>query len=507
LHDGTRWASSVITYSFPSYGASWSTNTLSGYGPSSGSGEPWSAGFGPLSSPGAGDDRTHFASALQRWANVANLSFVKVTDTASNVGDIRAAYATPSDNSTTTVAWAYYPGNAPAAGDIWFSTLNLAATDRWTPGSYAFLAVMHEIGHALGLKHPFDGSGDVSVTLPAAYDSQMYTIMSYAAKPGDDTTHFSFSPTTPMTLDIAAMQYVYGPNNSYHTADDTYAFSDASTYNETIWDAGGKDTIAYSGAYSAIIDLRPGSGSTIGRPVYVVSHYGANLYAVNNVWIAYGVTIENASGGNADDVITGNDAANSLMGGAGNDILDGGAGIDTAIYKDKKAGVTITKTTTGFTIKDTQGEGTDQLSNIERLQFADQKLALDLQPTEHAGQALEFIGLMAPELIKSPSAVGTILGLFDKGSSLHDVCQLAIDVGLVTAFAGSSSNAALAAMAFQNVVGTPSSAESVDMLLGYMDGRYASYTQADFMTVVAGLEVNQTHIHLVGLQQTGIEYV
>ena len=40
-----------------------------------------------------------------------------------------------------------------------------------------------------------------------------------------------------------------------------------------------------------------------------------------------------------------------------------------------------------------------------------------------------------------------------------------------------------------------------------MDGRSASYSQSDFLTVVAGMEVNQTHIDLIGWQQTGIEYV
>lgn len=507
LHYDTRWASATITYSFPDYGASWSTNSVSGYGPTSGSGEPWSSSFGPLSSLGSGDDQAYFASALQNWANVANLTFIKVADTQSNVGDIRAAYTDPASDSASTVAWAYLPGFAPNAGDVWFSTLNVSATDRWTPGSFAFLAVMHELGHALGLKHPFEAMGLVSATLAVAYDSQSYTIMSYSAKPGDETTSFSYAPTTPMILDIAAMQYVYGINGTYHTGNDVYTFNDASTYHETIWDAGGQDTLQYSGRDSAIIDLHQGSGSTLGRAVYVVSDEDTNLYSVNNVWIAYGVTIENATGGAGNDVITGNDAANGLTGGAGDDTIDGGAGIDTSVYAGKKAGFSIKKTIAGFTLKDSMGEGDDQLSNMERLQFSDKKLALDLKPNEHAGQALEFIGLMAPNLINTPSVVGTILGVFDQGKSLHDVCQLALDIGLVSSVAGSGSNAALAAMAFRNLLGTDADAATVDWLVSYMDGRTASYTQADFMTVIAGLELNQTHINLVGLQQTGIEYV
>src|SRR6185369_665709 len=48
----------------------------------------------------------------------------------------------------------------------------------------------------------------------------------------------------------------------------------------------------------------------------------------DTVAIAYGVTIENATGSAGNDVIIGNDAANVLDGGAGNDNLDGGNGDD-----------------------------------------------------------------------------------------------------------------------------------------------------------------------------------
>jgi V8-like Glu-specific endopeptidase len=214
-----------------------------------------------------------------------------------------------------------------------------------------------------------------------------------------------------------------------------------------------------------------------------------------------------AGNGNTGQTLVGTSANETFSSGDANDSMDGGAGIDTAQFSGNRANYTLSKGINSSWTVQSLAQGTDTLINMERLQFADKKLALDLQPTEHAGQALEFIGLMAPDLISSASTVGMIVKIFDQGSSLHDVCQLAIDVGLVTAFAGSSSNASLAAMAYQNVVGEPANAASVETLLGYMDGRYASYTQADFMSVVAALELNQTHINLVGLQQTGVEYV
>lgn len=213
--------------------------------------------------------------------------------------------------------------------------------------------------------------------------------------------------------------------------------------------------------------------------------------------------------GNAqNNVLTGNEGNNTFTGAGGNDTLDGAAGRDSAVFSSQKANYAVAKTATGWTVNDTKGsDGSDTIANIERLQFTDKKFALDLGVTEKGGLALQFIGLMAPELISNPSVVGTILGIFDEGKTQQQVCQLAIDVGLVTAIAGDATNKALAAMAFKNLIGFEGGAEVIDMLVGYMDGRSAKYSQTEFMVIIAGLDLNQTHIGLVGLQQTGIEFI
>ncbi len=214
------------------------------------------------------------------------------------------------------------------------------------------------------------------------------------------------------------------------------------------------------------------------------------------------------TGNTQNNVLTGNEGNNTLTGAGGDDTIDGSVGRDTAVFSAQKSDYALTKTANGWTVSDTMGaDGNDALANVERLQFSNQKLALDLGATENGGLALEFIGLMAPEMVNLPDIVGMILTIFDEGKNLQQVCQLAIDVGLVTAIAGSNTNEALAAMAYKNVIGAPAGAADIDMLVGYMDGRSANYTQTEFMTVAAGLELNQTHIGLVGLQQTGIEYL
>lgn len=66
---------------------------------------------------------------------------------------------------------------------------------------------------------------------------------------------------------------------------------------------------------------------------------------------------------------------------AGNDVIDGLAGTDTAVFSVGRAAVTIAKA--GATVTVT-GQGTDQLTNIERLQFSDGTLAFDT--SGNAGQ-------------------------------------------------------------------------------------------------------------------------
>ncbi|KAA1184427.1 matrixin family metalloprotease [Rhizobium tropici] len=338
-------------------------------------------------------------SALAQYAAVSNLSFNEKADAGS--ATIRFGM---SDEAQDT-AYTYFPSSSDLGGDVWFGTQTgtSAMTDP-IKGNYAWISTLHEIGHALGLKHSFEPSFYNSSRMSIWHDSMEFTVMSYRSYFAASTSFgytnedFGFAQSL-MMYDIAAIQKLYGANFTTHSGDTTYTFSP--TTGEmfidgvgqgkpgdnriflTVWDGGGNDTYDFSNyTTNQSINLQPGSSSLMSFAQ--TAYLGDGNFAHGNVYNALQYNgdsrslIENAIGGSGNDTIIGNAANNTLKGGAGNDWLnggagndwlDGGAGVDTATFNFSLAQASVDYRYQAVVVK---GAGAvESLVSIEKLQFTD----------------------------------------------------------------------------------------------------------------------------------------
>jgi serralysin len=351
----------TLTYSFPMGTAYFAT----GYGK-----DEWST-WSQLGS----DQTAAVTDALHVWAASANVTFNEASDNSSEVGELRFAISSVVDQQDNAYAWGYFPGSDPQAGDIWFSqSWNSNATVSAAPGTYEYETILHEIGHALGLKHPFEGDE----TLSSQYDNMFYTVMSYSVKADTLVSDVGadFHPTTPMYLDLLAMQDMYGQSLVANPGKTKYVFDGAQHYWQTINDTSGRDTIQYNSVSGGIIDLSNENFSQLGLAI----HFTDGTSSTNTVAIGPNTVIENAIGGSGGDTLIGNALANSLLGrggddtidgnggndvingGLGNDFIDGGEGSDTVKFTQRGD---LRLDLVMETVQDT-GDGLDTFISIER---------------------------------------------------------------------------------------------------------------------------------------------
>lgn len=287
-------------------------------------------------------------------------------------------------------ALAFFPDAAYNAayeggpGDVFLNARSQAnSLASYAPGSAGYFLFLHEIGHALGLKHPHDSGGTGRPTFSqlglTELDNDWFSVMSYEDEFGFDLG--SYDPATPMPLDVLALQHLYGKNMGTNAADSSYTLP-VNNFYSTIWDAGGNDTVDLSGAsggwsvslpdmqLSTLVDTKTGMA-------YLESEKNAST-PTTLYWLMG--DIENVAGSGFTDTLVGSQGNNVLRGGGGNDAIDGAGGTDTALYASARDNYTIARAATGPALSvaaNTGSEGTDSLTNIERLSFADRSVAFD----------------------------------------------------------------------------------------------------------------------------------
>ena len=359
----------IVTFSFPTslpaYDASTAPDPIGGFTAAT------DASFRAFTAA----EQTQALDALNAWAAVSGVIFLQAAPGHGDVNfanvDFRTTNPDPINGDyRTSGGIAFYPfgfhnfysdpyfqDDRSTAGDIFMNTAYQNADGTVSAGT-----LLHEIGHAIGLKHPtqtvVDAAGVTHDQVLAA-DDPLQTIM---ASSGDGGAAATLKP-----LDAQAAAFLYGTAG-----------------------AGGVYTTSMSG-------------------VNAVSAWSWNAITQTLTQTAISNTVHGTS---LDDVIIGNDSGDklfglggndSLIGGAGNDSLYGGSGRDTlaggagddTYYVISPDDVIVEQTNGGFDSVIATVSYTAP-ANVELLQISGQGLTATANDT---GDTLFGDGLYASRLI------------------------------------------------------------------------------------------------------------
>jgi len=194
----------------------------------------------------------------------------------------------------------------------------------------------------------------------------------------------------------------------------------------------------------------------------------------------------------------------TIKGQPGTDFFDGGLGLDTVVYSGPMERYTVNKTGNRYVVSEPTGsDDTDYLINIERLQFSNTKVALDM--TGKAGDAARLIGaLLGPSYVKDKALAGVVIGLLDQNYSTQTIATLGLGTSTYIGLAGSSSNEDFVKHVFKNVIGRPPAEAELQTYVGMLS---AGTSQAALAVMAADTEFTAEKIGLAGLVLNGWEFI
>jgi len=317
---------------------------------------------------------------------------------------------------------------------------------------------LHELGHLLGLEHPWDVTSE--------------------ATPWIADTDFDITSAS----DTPHAETLMGYTNPDSTWDEWYEPIDLYAL-ANIWGLkGSSSTILNFGARQKI-----NATETLLTPAAYTFNEVTGL--AEQTTAKFGLQVQGTVG---NDHFLNTDAAETIDGSAGVDTFVIGANAVSSQMERSSGIIHLTYAA--------DSSVSDALINVERIKFSDFSVALDV--SGNAGTTAKILGaVFGKASVANKEYAGIGLQLLDGGMSYLNLMQAAINAKL----GAGASNVAVVNLLYTNVVGYAPPVGDRDFYVGLLDS--GTHTQASLGVLAADTALNTVNVNLVGLANSGLEYL
>lgn len=216
------------------------------------------------------------------------------------------------------------------------------------------------------------------------------------------------------------------------------------------------------------------------------------------------------------EVINGTAGNDIIFPMGGWDVVNGGDGVDTIVVGANRAGFNVSANAALPFVDAVSGasvwKDTTDLSSVERVEFNDVSVALDMAINQAGAQTALLIGAVLGKaaLSAKKDLVGDVLELFDSGFTLQQLAGavMRLDIWGVLANGGgaTASNTQIATYLLTTVNKAPPDATTLNNAVTALNTETGE-AEGTFLAQLAASAANQSQVGLVGLSDTGLAFV